>query len=271
MRPRARVFGGEVSGHYYFRRLLLRRLGHAARAADPGAAVDRAARRCRSCWSPTASRYFISGEINTEVADPAGQARGDRRALLPTPARAGWTGSRSTTTTGTSTCARPTPSRCCACAWSRWSPREHMEAKRDEVLGADPLVSAAGPRAPLTDASPGRRGRAPASTASAVPTPFLVGRVNCYLIEDEPLTLVDTGPNSGKSLDELERALRGARPPDRGSRADRHHPPAHGPPRAAGDPRPPLGGRGRRAGTCSAPTWRTSAPAPPPTTVRDDA
>src|SRR6185312_15879512 len=40
-----------------------------------------------------------------------------------------------------------------------------------------------------------------------VPTPFLVGRVNCYLIEDDPLTLIDTGPNSGKSLDELERAL----------------------------------------------------------------
>jgi len=39
--------------------------------------------------------------------------------------------------------------------------------------------------------------------AIAVPTPFLVGRVNCYLIEDDPLTLVDTGPNSGKSLDEL--------------------------------------------------------------------
>jgi glyoxylase-like metal-dependent hydrolase (beta-lactamase superfamily II) len=41
----------------------------------------------------------------------------------------------------------------------------------------------------------------------AVPTPFAVGRVNCYLIEDEPLTLVDTGPNSGKSLDDLERQL----------------------------------------------------------------
>src|ERR1700742_1332381 len=41
----------------------------------------------------------------------------------------------------------------------------------------------------------------------AVPTPFLGGRVNCYRIEDDPLTLVDTGPNSGKSLDELERAL----------------------------------------------------------------
>jgi glyoxylase-like metal-dependent hydrolase (beta-lactamase superfamily II) len=40
-----------------------------------------------------------------------------------------------------------------------------------------------------------------------IPTPFLVGRVNCYLIEDDPLTLVDTGPNSGKALDELELAL----------------------------------------------------------------
>jgi glyoxylase-like metal-dependent hydrolase (beta-lactamase superfamily II) len=40
-----------------------------------------------------------------------------------------------------------------------------------------------------------------------IPTPFMVGRVNVYLIEDEPLTLVDTGPNSGKALDELETAL----------------------------------------------------------------
>ena len=41
-----------------------------------------------------------------------------------------------------------------------------------------------------------------------IPTPFAVGRVNCLLIEDDPLTLVDTGPNSGKSLAELEDALR---------------------------------------------------------------
>jgi glyoxylase-like metal-dependent hydrolase (beta-lactamase superfamily II) len=41
-----------------------------------------------------------------------------------------------------------------------------------------------------------------------IPTPFAVGRVNCYLIDDDPLTLVDTGPNSGKALDELELALR---------------------------------------------------------------
>jgi glyoxylase-like metal-dependent hydrolase (beta-lactamase superfamily II) len=41
----------------------------------------------------------------------------------------------------------------------------------------------------------------------AVPTPFMVGRINAYLIEDSPLTLVDSGPNSAKALDELERAL----------------------------------------------------------------
>ena len=32
-----------------------------------------------------------------------------------------------------------------------------------------------------------------------VPTPFAVGRVNCYLVDDDPLTLVDAGPNSATS------------------------------------------------------------------------
>ena len=41
----------------------------------------------------------------------------------------------------------------------------------------------------------------------SIPTPFAVGRVNCYLLEDEPLTLIDTGPNSGKALDELQSQL----------------------------------------------------------------
>jgi len=40
-----------------------------------------------------------------------------------------------------------------------------------------------------------------------VPTPFAVGRVNCWLLEDDPLTLVDCGPNSGTSLTVLEAAL----------------------------------------------------------------
>jgi glyoxylase-like metal-dependent hydrolase (beta-lactamase superfamily II) len=42
----------------------------------------------------------------------------------------------------------------------------------------------------------------------AVPTPFAVGRVNCYLVEDEPLTLLDAGPNSATSLTALEASLR---------------------------------------------------------------
>ncbi|MDP9135782.1 MAG: MBL fold metallo-hydrolase [Actinomycetota bacterium] len=41
----------------------------------------------------------------------------------------------------------------------------------------------------------------------SIPTPFAVGRVNCYLIDDEPLTLVDAGPNSGTSFDELTQSL----------------------------------------------------------------
>jgi glyoxylase-like metal-dependent hydrolase (beta-lactamase superfamily II) len=52
---------------------------------------------------------------------------------------------------------------------------------------------------------------APAAAAGihriAVPTPFAVGRVNVYLIDDSPLTLVDAGPNSATSFDELQRGL----------------------------------------------------------------
>jgi glyoxylase-like metal-dependent hydrolase (beta-lactamase superfamily II) len=41
----------------------------------------------------------------------------------------------------------------------------------------------------------------------AIPTPFAVGRVNCYLIEDHPLTLLDAGPNSATSLTTMEAML----------------------------------------------------------------
>jgi glyoxylase-like metal-dependent hydrolase (beta-lactamase superfamily II) len=52
---------------------------------------------------------------------------------------------------------------------------------------------------------------APAAEAGihrlAIPTPFAVGRVNVYLIEDDPLTLIDAGPNSGTSFDVLQRGV----------------------------------------------------------------
>jgi len=44
----------------------------------------------------------------------------------------------------------------------------------------------------------------------AVPTPFAVGRVNCYLIEGEPLTLIDAGPRSEKSLAALAEGIKAA-------------------------------------------------------------
>lgn len=74
------------------------------------------------------------------------------------------------------------------------------------------MSAALDPQAALADAA------AAGIHCLPIPTPFLVGRVNCYLIEDDPLTLVDTGPNSGKALDELEQALaaRGHRVEDLG-------------------------------------------------------
>ena len=52
----------------------------------------------------------------------------------------------------------------------------------------------------------------------AVPTPWPVGPVNAYLIEDDPLTLVDTGPVDPDALATLEAALaaRGRRVEDLG-------------------------------------------------------
>lgn len=40
-----------------------------------------------------------------------------------------------------------------------------------------------------------------------LPTPFAIGPVNCYLIDDEPLTLLDAGPLHAPSLAALERGL----------------------------------------------------------------
>jgi glyoxylase-like metal-dependent hydrolase (beta-lactamase superfamily II) len=54
---------------------------------------------------------------------------------------------------------------------------------------------------------PARRAAEQGIHCLPIPTPFAVGRVNAYLIEDDPLTLLDSGPNSGRALDELERAL----------------------------------------------------------------
>ncbi len=44
-------------------------------------------------------------------------------------------------------------------------------------------------------------------TCISIPTPWAVGPVNVYLLEDDPLTLIDTGPVDPASLGTLEREL----------------------------------------------------------------
>ncbi len=68
MREEGSLFGGEVSGHYYFRDFY---------CADSGTLpallilehLSRTGRRMSELLEPYRERYFISGEINTEVAD----------------------------------------------------------------------------------------------------------------------------------------------------------------------------------------------------------
>ena len=41
----------------------------------------------------------------------------------------------------------------------------------------------------------------------SVPTPFYVGPVNVYLVEEDPLTLIDVGPRNDDSLEALKSGL----------------------------------------------------------------
>jgi glyoxylase-like metal-dependent hydrolase (beta-lactamase superfamily II) len=44
-----------------------------------------------------------------------------------------------------------------------------------------------------------------------VPTPFYVGPVNCYLVAEDPITLIDTGPKTKEAMEALREGLRAAR------------------------------------------------------------
>ena len=81
MRETGAAFGGEVSGHYYFRDFY---------CADSGTIpallilelLSVEGKRMSELLEPLRSRYFISGEINSEVSDQDSEDEGDRRALL---------------------------------------------------------------------------------------------------------------------------------------------------------------------------------------------
>ncbi len=70
MREEHAAFGGEVSGHYYFRDFYCADSGTLPALLILELLSGRDA-RMSEVLEPYRSRYFISGEINTEVADPA--------------------------------------------------------------------------------------------------------------------------------------------------------------------------------------------------------
>ena len=86
MRTEGSLFGGEVSGHYYFRDFY---------CADSGTIpallvlelLAREGKRLSELLAPYRERYFISGEVNSEVADP--QAKMEEIAARYSDARQG--------------------------------------------------------------------------------------------------------------------------------------------------------------------------------------
>ena len=109
------VFGGEHSGHFYFRDFWFADSGMLA-ALHTLAALGGQAEPLSQLMAAY-SRYHASGEINSQVADQAEATARVKQAFgEPGPACAprNSTGSRSAPPAGGSTCGPPTPSRCCA-------------------------------------------------------------------------------------------------------------------------------------------------------------
>ena len=79
MRTEGGIFGGEVSGHYYFRDFYCADSGTIPALLILEELSQQRQRSCPSCSRRCAAKYFISGEINSEVADAPGEDRGDRR------------------------------------------------------------------------------------------------------------------------------------------------------------------------------------------------
>ncbi|MGA9875748.1 MAG: phosphomannomutase/phosphoglucomutase [Solirubrobacteraceae bacterium] len=132
MRKEGSLFGGEVSGHYYFRDFY---------CADSGTIpallmleqLSRQGKRLSELLRPYRERYFISGEINTEVTDQ--QAKMQEIAERYADAKQSWLDGVSIDYEDWHFNVRPsnTEPLLRLCLESLRS-HEHMESKRDEVL-----------------------------------------------------------------------------------------------------------------------------------------
>jgi phosphomannomutase len=132
MREEGSLFGGEVSGHYYFRDFY---------CADSGTIpallileqLSRQGKRLSELLKPYREHYFISGEINTEVSDQAAKMREISERYSD--ARQDWLDGVSIDYEDWHFNVRPsnTEPLLRLCLESLRSP-EHMEQMRDEVL-----------------------------------------------------------------------------------------------------------------------------------------
>ena len=102
-------------------RLLVRRLGHAAGAVRARAARRSRAGRCRSWSARFRERYFISGEINSEVADQEAKMKEIADAPLRRRDQLARRRLGRLPRLALQRPARRTPSRCCGSTSSRWS------------------------------------------------------------------------------------------------------------------------------------------------------
>ncbi len=132
MREEGSLFGGEVSGHYYFRDFY---------CADSGTIpallileqLSLQGKRLSDLLKPYRERYFISGEINTEVSDQ--QAKMQEIAERYSDAKQGWLDGVSVDYEDWHFNVRPsnTEPLLRLCLESLRS-HEHMQSARDEVL-----------------------------------------------------------------------------------------------------------------------------------------
>jgi phosphomannomutase len=133
MRREQAMFGGEVSGHYYF---------HEFYCADSGTIpalmilelLSRRGARMSELLAPYRTRYFVSGELNSEVSDPP--AKIEELARRYADARQSRLDGISVDYDDWHFNVRPsnTEPLLRLCLESVRS-REHMESRRDEVLG----------------------------------------------------------------------------------------------------------------------------------------
>ena len=136
MREEDAIFAGEVTGHYYFRDFY-----YADNGFIPALLIlelmSKKNQSLRDLLRPYRERYFISGEINTKLAQSWTRCREKLAAIearyRDAHASHRWTACRWTIRTGTSTCAPSNTEPLLRLNLEAASP-ELMERKRDEVL-----------------------------------------------------------------------------------------------------------------------------------------